>query len=430
VGPDRDYATPEEVPWEALEPSTLVRIHARSEPYRDKWVLNARGSAEAPIVVLGVPDQGMLPVISGEDARTRAELDYWNEPRGIVKVGGANVGDGAAYVTVACLDIQNGRPGTSFSDASGASVEYAENAACVYLEEGSHITVRDNLIHGCGNGIFASSGSSDVLVSGNFVFDNGNEGSIYEHNSYTEATNITFEFNHYGPLCAGCEGNNLKDRSAGTLIRYNWLESGNRQLDLVESDHDELIDNPAYRRTLVYGNVFVEPDGAGNSQIIHYGGDGGDESKYRQGTLYFLYNTVVSTRAGNTTLFRLSSEGESVLAWNNVLWVTAGGDRLAISAGMGAVDLEGNWLSEGFVDSHDTLTGTIVAMNNVEGTDPGFADAENQDFSLTADSACRGAAIALPADASGDEPLFEYEKHQAGVPRPATADVGAYESDG
>ena len=59
--------------------------------------------------------------------------------------------------------------------------EYADNAACVYLEEGHHINVEQNLIHDCGNGIFASSGVSDLVISGNHVFDNGNAGSVYEH---------------------------------------------------------------------------------------------------------------------------------------------------------------------------------------------------------------------------------------------------------
>lgn len=53
------------------------------------------------------------------------------------------------------------------------------------------------------------------------------ESSIYKHNSYTESQGIVFEFNHYGPLRAGCPGNNLKDRSTGTVIRYNWIEGGN-----------------------------------------------------------------------------------------------------------------------------------------------------------------------------------------------------------
>jgi len=432
VGPGQDATTPGAVPWESLTPGTLVRIHGRPEPYQDKWVVNSTGTADRPIVVLGVPEDGKLPVISGDGALTRSTLEYWNEDRGIVKVGGSDSPGGpAAYVTIECLDITNGRPGISFSAADGTSTEYTENAACLYLEDGSFITLRNNSVHGCGNGIFASSGSSEVLVTGNHVYDNGNVGSIYEHNSYTEALGITFEFNHYGPPCDGCDGNNLKDRSAGTVIRYNWLEAGNRQLDLVESDFDELVDDPRYHQTFVYGNVLVEPDGAGNSQIVHYGGDGDDEAMFRKGTLYFYANTVVSTRGGNTTLFRCSTEEESVDARNNVVSVTAGGDTLAISAGMGAIALANNWLPSDWVDTHDQLSGSIDDQGNVTGSSPGFIDAAAQDFSLAPGSACLGAAGPLASGASAHPVEYEYVRDQSGKPRAddGEPDIGAYEAE-
>jgi hypothetical protein len=252
--------------------------------------------------------------------------------------------------------------------------------------------------------------------------------SIYEHNSYTESIHITFEFNHYGPPCPTCPGNNLKDRSAGTVIRYNWLEAGNRQLDLVESDHDELVALPEYATTWVYGNVLVEPDGAGNSQILHYGGDGGDESYYRKGTLHFYNNTVISTRNGNTTWMRLSTNEESADARNNVVYVIAGGDTLAMSAGTGQLELRNNWLVEGWVDTHDVLTGSVSDMGgNVYGMDPGFVDFANQNFHPAAQSELRDAAGPLAGGA--DSVDWAYVMHQAGMARPddGSLDIGAYE---
>jgi hypothetical protein len=63
---------------------------------------------------------------------------------------------------------------------------------------------------------------------------------------------MVYQFNHFGPLRANCPGNNLKDRSAGTVIRYNWIEGGNRQLDLVDAeDSAELRNHPSYSRTLM-----------------------------------------------------------------------------------------------------------------------------------------------------------------------------------
>ncbi|HTM19421.1 MAG TPA: right-handed parallel beta-helix repeat-containing protein, partial [Kofleriaceae bacterium] len=254
VGPGQDYADPCEVPWESLAESSLVRIHWRAEPYACKWVINTQGTPADPIVVTGVPDAGRLPMITGDGAITRLELDYWNEDRSVIKIGGANLPDDMqvpAYVYVEALDIGYATPDYAFTDETGAPGTYADNAAAIHIEIGRSITVRGCALHDAGNGLFAGSQSSDVLISGNHVFDNGNVGSIYEHNSYTESLGITFEYNHYGPLRTGCDGNNLKDRSAGTVIRYNWIESGNRELDLVESDDAGFVVDPSYDTTFV-----------------------------------------------------------------------------------------------------------------------------------------------------------------------------------
>src|SRR4029079_19221338 len=152
----------------------------------------------------------------------------------------------------------------------------------------------------CGNGFFCASQTSDLLVEGCRIDDNGNSGSIFEHNNYTEALGITFQYNWFGHLKSGAGGNNLKDRSAGCVVRYNWIEGGNRQLDLVESDYPELTGDPRYHETFVYGNVLLETGDDGNSQVVHYGGDGGATETYRKGTLHLYANTVVSLRTGNT----------------------------------------------------------------------------------------------------------------------------------
>jgi hypothetical protein len=39
---------------------------------------------------------------------------------------------------------------------------------------------------------------------------------------------------------------------------------------------------PEYETTYVYGNILVEPDGAGNRQIVHFGGDSGSTQYYRR----------------------------------------------------------------------------------------------------------------------------------------------------
>lgn len=55
-----------------------VLIHARPTPYTEKWAIGRNGTQAAPITVRGVPDaQGNLPIIHGEGATTRSQLNYW-----------------------------------------------------------------------------------------------------------------------------------------------------------------------------------------------------------------------------------------------------------------------------------------------------------------------------------------------------------------
>lgn len=416
VGPEHTYAELDEVPWEALTADTLVQIHWREAPYLGKFVVTAAGSPDAPIVITGVPQDGQLPVISGQDAVTRQALDYWNEGRSVIKIGGASTPSGTpAYVTIAHLDIRSARPGYSFTDDRGERAEYSSNGASVHIEAGDHITVLGCTLHDSGNGLFVGNDASEVLVYGNHLHGNGIEGSVYEHNSYTEALGITFEANLYEPLRAECLGNNLKDRSAGTVIRYNHIVGGNRALDLVESDRDLLTEDPRYHETFVYGNVFIELDDGGNSQVLHYGGDG--SGVYRGGTLHLYNNTIVSERPGNTTLLRLSSESEHADLRNNVVVAP----KLAILNGSGSAELQDNWLSEGWSDAFSG-DGTVQDSGNLSGTDPAL----DADYRPSAGSPLLGGAGSPHPDTSAHPVDREYSD-QSTTPRPTSEDIGAFE---
>lgn len=433
VGPGQTYADPGEVPWESLEPGSLVKIHYRKTPYRNKWVLAVAGTAEAPVVVRGIPKNGVLPVISGDNATTRQALDYWNEVRSVIKVGGSSRPSATpGHITIENLEVRSARPDYAFTDDSGNAATYSDNAAAIHVEMGSHITIRNCILRDCGNGFFAGSDSSDLLLENNYIADNGIEGSWYQHNNYTECQGITFQYNHFGPLRDGCLGNNLKDRSAGTVVRYNWIEAGNRTLDLVDSGDSDLIQDPAYQETFVYGNVLIKHDVQENSQVLHYGGDSGINANYRKGTLWFFNNTVVSYRSGNTTLMRLSTNGEHAECFNNVVMATAGKGRLAILNSAGTINLDHNWLSQDWVDAHSTLLGIVNPADNLTDTAPGFVDIAGKDYHLAIGSRCVNAGDDLPADILLKHALEQqYIRHQSYTTRPQDSliDMGAFESE-
>lgn len=435
VGPGSQFTEVSDVPWESVGPDTLIRIHWRSEPYRAKWVLNAVGTESRPIVVMGVPNGTELPVISGEDAVTRGQLSFTNQERSIVKVGGASTpsADRAEWVFIENLDIRGANPGNQFQTDGGQTRNYASNAASIHVQLGRNIYLRNNILRDSGNGLFSGFQSESLVISGNRFEDNGNVGSSNQHNSYTESLGIVYEFNHFRPLRSGASGNNLKDRSAGTVIRYNWIESGSRELDLVDSDHSNIYDDPSYNQTFVYGNVLIEPANSTNGNVVHYGGDlSGREATYRKGVLYFYNNTIVSYRNDRVVLFGMSSNDEAADARNNLFYSPEGGDTLAITSGRGLIDLSGNWLQSGWDASSETLTGTVNDLGNSGGADPEFADEGSMNFRPGETSSAVNAGVALASGAASNPVSFEYEEHQGRSTRVTSGaiDAGAFEFDG
>jgi hypothetical protein len=431
VGPAKTYANIGDVPWEGMNAGDQVLIFWRQEPYKEKWVIAVQGTEQQPFTVRGVANEkGQLPVIDGRDATTRSSINFWNEERGVIKIGGANkpAVEEPSWIVLENLDILSGRTPYQFTGRSGVS-SYSDNAASAYVENGRNVTIRNCILHDSGSGLFVSHATRNILIEGCWIYDNGIENSIYQHNTYTAAIGIVYQFNTLGPLRTNCPGNNLKDRSAGLVVRYNWIESGNRQLDLVDAeDNMDLVNDPGYRKTFVSGNVLIEPDGAGNNQIVHYGGDSGDESIYRKGTLHFNNNTVVSTRTSNTTLLRLSTNEETCDCRNNIVWTTATGSHLALVNEAGVVHLKNNWLKSGWVTSHDGVAGIIYNDGaNITGGSPGFVDTGTQNYHLDRRSPGINAGASLHPDAY--PVAYQYVKHGKSETRPADGklDLGAFE---
>jgi hypothetical protein len=439
VKPNTAMDTIGEVPWATLQPGDTVLIYWRPETYAEKWVIGRSGTAALPITVRGVPGtNGELPVIDGRNATTPAGLNFWSENRGVIKIGGSNVPDStfANFIVIENLEIRSAHPSYSFTDDSGAVQTYSTSASSIFVERGENITVRNCRIHDSANGFFVASGddgvSRNILVEGNYIFGNGVVGSIFQHNNYTAAVNITFQYNRFGPPRTGAPGVNLKDRSAGLVVRYNWIEGGNRNLDLVDGEDSAIIRNaPEYRKTFVYGNVLIKQDG-GNNQAVHYGGDSGTTADYRKGKLYFYNNTLYSIRASTTVVMRLSTNEEQCDARNNIFFNTAAGTSLAMLAESGTLMLANNWAKTGWRNSHEAaFDGTVTGGTTmVTGSTPGFVDAATQDFRLQNTSAAINAGIALNADVlPANDLLRHYVRHQSSEPRPTNGafDLGAFE---
>ncbi|WP_308639621.1 right-handed parallel beta-helix repeat-containing protein [Paenibacillus silvisoli] len=444
VGPGKTYANIGDVPWESLAAGDTVKIYWRSTPYKEKIVISRKGTAAAPITVTGVPNaSGVRPVIDGNGATTRAALDFWNDNRSVIKIGGARFAGSASdpstgnlptYITIENLEIRGAKLGYTYKNNAGTTVSYVKAASPIFVEYGENLTFRNNIITDGGNGLFVASSdagvSRNILVEKNYIYGNGNSGSVYEHNIYTAAIGITFQYNRLGDLCSGCTGNNLKDRSSGTVVRYNWIEGGNRQIDLVEGDDASAITSDAnYNKTFVYGNVLIKPNDARNPQFVHYGGDNGTTSLYRKGTLYLYNNTFISNRTDNATLMRLSTSSETADVRNNVFYKSVSTSGLRIIDQTGTANLYNNWINTGYVNIAAGSGGTVTHSGTITGTSPGFTNFASLNLRPTTGSALINAGTSLSAGASAYPVGNEYVQHQSSAARAAngTIDIGAFE---
>jgi hypothetical protein len=120
-----------EVPWATLQPGDTVLIHWKPTPYKEKWVICRQGTEDAPITVRGVPNEkGELPVIDGNGAAAPANLNFWSEQRGVIKIGGANVPADTMpkHIIIENLEIRSAHPMYQFTDDSFCFTEFRERS--------------------------------------------------------------------------------------------------------------------------------------------------------------------------------------------------------------------------------------------------------------------------------------------------------------
>jgi hypothetical protein len=341
VGDGKPYTSLDQVPWPNLGPGDTVRIFHRATPFRGKMLVMARGTATNPVRICGVKGaNGERPIVDGNNATTRRGMVYgtggstvgsvswYHQARSVIvlKAPANNSTLNPTNIQIDGLVVRGAHPNYTFTDTDGVVQTYTEFGGCIWVEQGQGVVIADNELTDCSQGLFAktiingdSAITKNVRIAGNYFHDLGIAGRYTFHDSYTESTGIVYEFNRFGKAKVGAAGNAIKDRSIGTVIRYNRIEDGAHALDLVEADASGPIAvlNPAYNKTFVYGNQIIH--NGNNGTAIHYGGDlTGGEAQWRKGNLYFFNNTVRLTGTGAVQLFQLSTTDEVAHAWNNV----------------------------------------------------------------------------------------------------------------
>jgi len=496
VGPGKTYTTISDVPWRLLGPGDTVRIYYRENPYKEKIIISTDGTEQNPVRICGVAgSSGKRPILDGDGAV--------NDPVDSSAYGVYKPMEGLAMIMlwnrdydlkvhniiIDGLHIRNAKNTFNYTRMDGSADSYGSGAACIRIQAGDNIVIRNNELENCGNGIFTMSQeyneaslTRNLLIEGNYLHGHGQAGSYLEHGMYIQAIGATYQYNRFGANTPGAEGATLKERVAGSVIRYNWFDSGgSRVMDLVEVEdaapwyieqeyRDWAVANgeaiaperlskvrqaeAAYRKTYVYGNFIRHIGSQTNaSSLIHYGWDN-DPALARKGTLYFYNNTmsIREDRVGGSWRIRLFDmypysasipAEETVEAFNNIIYLTNETDAdqpayLCLGRDSGTINLGVNWITNGWdtQESYDNCypyadSGEHPVVNGAANL-PDTFDAPlpiDLDTLVPNDTPLlQGTAQSIPPEVNSKHPVTgQYVPHQKSSPRNSVSNSGAME---
>jgi hypothetical protein len=482
VGQGQTYVTIGAVPWYTLKAGDTVYIHPGT--YHEKFLLSTRGTVTNPIRVLGVLDgNGNRPIIDGQNATTSTNNHFhWQDVSGNAVIQWLGVvfisinSDDAplpAYIQIKNLEIMNGYETNNFTAENGTTVAYDSFSAGLYIRSAQHILIENCVIHDNALGIYNWTGSGadwwdglaqDIIIRGNYFYNNGLPNSYTEHQTYTEADGVIIEYNHYGPLRPGAWGSHLKDRSAGTIIRYNYFDSApdGWVIDLVEPENswDALGASIKYNQAFVYGNILIN-NGNYEPNYIHWNEDhqmGRGRATKTGGKLFFYDNTILTIANQDDVGYDVPS---SVINVFNETW---GGYDCPTDSLPGVIDVRNNifsilprtagqpvpvyqfsycsdnqnlnfgvnWVSPGWViNSNGTGTGNLYAPS---ANNPGFVNSSSPydlHLSSSSDAINKGGASAPEMTSNylglNLTPIAQYRVHQALEDRSGLTSLGAFE---
>jgi hypothetical protein len=231
----------------------------------------------------------------------------------VCKPTGYAYGYKPSYIHITGLCIRNVRSPARITDMYGADRAWGDFVAGIYVSPGDHIAITDCEIADCSNGLFVNSQdaqysqSRSILVRGNYFHGNGMVGQASMHNAYTEAIGTVYEHNYFAAPVVGTGGDNIKERSAGIIFRYNYIEDGVNLISLRDPQSNavyeaEAVDHLGGRlasQAYIYGNILAarNPTVYQDAPVIVAHGDGiyGDGRHVRDGSISFYGNRVVST---------------------------------------------------------------------------------------------------------------------------------------
>ena len=429
VGPGHAYASLSSVPWTRLSPGDTVRVHWRPEPYAEKVLIPGRGTATAPIRFEGVRGPaGQRPVISGLGAVTGTNTAFasWDISQylGLVTVARAD-GDSPffkpGHIRISGFELRDVHP-----TPDGVLPLVWFEAAAIRLDGAENVRIEDCDIHDAPTGVSARLNGGEFGLTRDLLIERcsfhrlGTVGSYSGANLNTEVAGITVRACLLGPPLEGSFGDNVLDRSAGTVFEANRIEGASRMLELaapVGGAGNLIRNDPRFNLTRVVGNLILVTHREA-TQPVFCGADLADRDRPRTGTLEMFHNTVL-IRSGAYQV-NIPSVGTPVtVEFRGNIVHRSGSERIQLLGDRGTLNCGVNWISPGWESvSPAVVTGTanlIGSANNEPGLDsahrPGSA------------SPCRDIAL-------GEAPRLQYLDTARGQIRGvvgAAADLGAFE---
>lgn len=485
VGPDKEYAEVNDIPWATLQAGDVVNIFHRSTPYVCKFGIAAQGEANARVIINGVTDaSGVRPKITGAGATTPVtmmpstgkQIFNLNSDAVLTEGSGTIILRRAVnepdpnfkpgHILIQNLDVTGASDEHTYTSLAGNTRNYSFSSG-IYGRLVDDVRIENCLIHGNTLGLFTHVNGAGRMyrcerwtIRSNRVYGNGRTGSNTEHGMYLQGLQFVVEFNYIGQNKLGAGGASSKHRVGGDIIRYNWIEAHARALDLVEmedqipyntSDPDEAPNKPYYGIDYVYGNVIINDQnlpGGASYRPIHYGADNAGEQTdggaamipgpTHRKKLYFFNNTFISNingAAARNFIFQVSARDIVVELWNNVFYL-AGEVPLHWTQHAGTLNFRGTNLvyriGGTLTNAQYDANASNVLINNI-GTilqnDPKLlsVSATSRDLSLTDTSPALDVATGIPAGLSHDLTIYpvEFQPRRAANGGTARTVIGA-----
>lgn len=369
VGPGQTYSELTDVPWLSLGAGDVVNIYYRSTAYKTKFGIISVATSQKPFIINGVTNSSCLkPILDGNGAVTATDARAMNFGSDIQESGLITIHrppnttstHKAKYIIIQNLKMINVKEGYSFKNNTNATQNYGKFSAAIYTPRVDYLYIKNCEFINNAQALFTNSkGGSEIdfssylILRANYIDRSGYDDDDHEHGVYTQGYRTLIEGNFFGQAQGG---SSVKDRSSGTVFRYNKVQVSARGLDLVENEeeyYDNVKSDPLYHHAWVYGNIFINDNSSPmgfSIRIIHWGFDN-SSANARAGTMYFYNNSVLhkgTDPTGSywyTSIFQMGSGGYNadrpanyqINAWENVF------SNEGVSTGYGKVDFRLLW---------------------------------------------------------------------------------------